>query len=49
MFQSSLFNSFIVQVKKGFLKKLCFVQIWEILVEFVVRYLESDEGTNWKR
>ena len=46
---SRLFHSFIVEGKKEFLKKLCFVQICEILSEFLVNYLEVDEGTNWKR
>ena len=46
---SKLFHSFIVEGKKEFLKKLCFVQICEILSEFLVKYLEVDEGTNWKR
>ena len=46
---SRLFHSFIVEGKKEFLKKLCFVRIWEILSEFLVKYLEVDEGTNWKR
>ena len=46
---SKLFHSFIVEGKKEFSKKLCFVRIWEILSEFLVKYLEVDEGTNWKR
>ena len=46
---SRLFHSFIVEEKKEFLKKLCFIRIWEILSEFLVKYLEVDEGTNWKR
>ena len=46
---SRLFHSFIVEGKKEFLKKLCFVRIWEISSEFLVKYLEVDEGTNWKR
>ena len=46
---STLFHSYIVEGKKEFLKKLCFVRIWEILSEFLVKYLEVDGGTNWKR
>ena len=46
---SRLFHSFIVEGKKKFLKKLCFVRIWGKLSEFLVKYLELDEGTNWKR
>ena len=46
---SRLFHSFIVEGKKEFLKKLRCVHIWEILSEFLVKYLEADEGTNWKR
>ena len=46
---SRLFHSFIVEGKKEFLKKLSFVRIWEILSEFLVKYLEVDGGTNWKR
>ena len=45
---SRLFHSFIVEGKKEFLKKLRFVQIWEIL-EFLVKYLEVDDRNNWKR
>ena len=45
---SRLFHPFIVEGKKEFLKKLCFVGIREIS-EFLVKYLEVDEGTNWKR
>ena len=43
-----LYHSFIVEGKNEFLKKLCFVRIWEILSEFLVKYLEADEGTNLK-
>ena len=46
---SRLFQSFIVKGKKEFLKNLCFVRIWEILSEFLAKYLEADEGTSWKR
>ena len=46
---SRLFHSFIIAGKKEFLKKLSFVQIWKILLEFLVKYLEVDEGANWKR
>ena len=35
---SSLFHSFIAEGRKEFLKKLCFVPIWEILSEFLVNY-----------
>ena len=41
------FHSFIAEGKKEFLKKLWFVRILEILPEFLVKYLEFDEGTNW--
>ena len=46
---SRLFHSFIVEGKNEFLKKLCFAQIWEILSEFLVKYLELDTRNNWKR
>ena len=46
---SRLFHSFIVEGKMEFVKKLRFVRIWEILSEFLVKYIEVDEGTNWKR
>ena len=46
---SRLLHSFTVKRKMEFLKKLCFVRIWEILLEFLVKYLEFDEGINWKR
>ena len=46
---SRLFHSSIVEGKKEFLKKLCLLQMWEILPEFLVKHLEVDEGTNWKR
>ena len=45
---SRLFHSFIVEGKKEFLKKLCFVRIWEILSGFLVKCLEVDKETNWK-
>ena len=38
---SRLFYPFIVDGKKEFLKKLC--------SKCLVKYMESDEGTNWKR
>ena len=43
---SRLFHSFIVDGKKEFLKKLCFVRICEILSGFLVKCLEVDEGSN---
>ena len=45
---SRFFHSFIVEGKKEFLKKLCFVRIWEILSEFLVKNIEVDEETNWR-
>ena len=49
MSRSRLFHSLTVEGKKEFLKELCFVRIWEILSEFLLKYLEVDESTNWKR
>ena len=46
---SRLTHSFIVERKNEFLKNLYFVRIWKILSEFLVKYLEVDEGTKWKR
>ena len=43
---SRLFHSFIVEGKKEFLKKSCFVQSWGIFSEFRTQYLVFGEGTN---
>ena len=40
------FNYFMVEGKKEFVKKSCFVQSWAIFSEFWAKYLEFDEGTN---
>ena len=44
-----LFPSFIVEGKKEFLKKSCFVRSWGILSEFPEIFLVLSEGTSWKR
>ena len=41
-----LFHFFIVEGKKEFLKKSCFVQSWGIFSEFPEKYLMFGEGTN---
>ena len=46
---SRLPHSFIVERKNEFLKNLYFVRIWKILSDFLVKYLEVDEETKWKR
>ena len=43
---SRLFHSFIVDGKKEFLKKSCFVQSWGIFSEFREKHLMFGEGTN---
>ena len=40
------FNYFMVEGKKEFVKKSCFVQSWAIFSEFRAKYLEFGEGTN---
>ena len=45
---SKLFHSFIVEGKKEFLKKLCFVRIWEILSEFLVKIWKLMKGLTGK-
>ena len=46
IFGSRLFHYFIVEWKKEFLKKSCFVRSWGILSEFREKYLMFGEGTN---
>ena len=43
---SRLFHSFIVEGKKEFLKKSCFVQSWRIFSEFREKCLMFGERTN---
>ena len=43
---SRLFHSFIVEGKKEFLKKSCFVRSWGIFSEFRAKYLVVGGGTN---
>ena len=44
-----LFHSFIVEEKKQFLKKSCFVRSWGIFSEFREKYLVFGKATSWKR
>ena len=46
---SRLFRSFIVEGKKEFLKKSCFVRSWGKFSEFREKYLVLGEGTSGKR
>ena len=46
---SRLSDLFIVERKRGFLRKLCFVQSWGIFLECRARYMVFGEGTNLKR
>ena len=43
---SRLFHSFIVEGKKEFLKKSCFVRSWGIFSEFREKYLVFSEGAS---
>ena len=47
--RSRLFHSFIVEGKRKFLKKSCFVQSWGMFSEFWEKYLVFNEGISWKR
>ena len=46
---SRLFQSFIIKGKKGAFEEVMFCMNLGILSEFLVKYLEFVEGTNWKR